>query len=321
MMRFTRYIAVLVLASSLYAQQSGPGVPPGFESGGGSAANSRTSVYSPALDEPSGPVLNSQHNLPTPDFLNVKGVDRPSPLKEVTIEQHLDSQLPLDTPFRDENGKAVKLGDYFGKKRPVVLALVYYECPMLCTQILNGMVRAAKLLDLTPGKDYDVVAISFDARETPKMAAAKKAVYMHDYGHPETAGGWHFLTGDVNSVKSVTDAVGFRYKWDVYTAQFAHASAIYVLTPQGKLSKYFYGIEYSPKDMRLGLVEASHNKIGNVADQVLLFCYHFDPTSAKYTFIALDLLRVAGAATLLALGGFVFIMLRRDYRQKGHGAA
>ncbi len=266
------------------------------------------------------PTVNSGHNLPTPDFLNVKGVDRPTPLSEVTIEQRLNSQLPLDTPFRDENGKAVKLGDYFGK-RPVVLALVYYECPMLCTQILNGMVRAAKVLTLTPGQDYDVLAISFDARETPKMAAAKKAVYMKDYGHPETANGWHFLTGDVDAIKSVTNAVGFRYKWDVYTAQFAHASAIYVLTPQGRLSKYFYGIEYSPKDMRLGLVEASHNKIGNAVDQVLLFCYHFDPTSAKYTFIALDLLRVAGAATLLALGGFVFIMLRRDYRQKGHGAA
>jgi protein SCO1/2 len=266
------------------------------------------------------PSFNAPHTLPTPDFLNVKGVDRPSPLKEVTIEQKLDSQLPLDTPFKDEHGNAVQLGDYFGK-RPVVLALVYYECPMLCTQILNGMVRAAKVMTLTPGKDYDVVAISFDARETPKMAAAKKAVYVHDYGHPETADGWHFLTGSVDSVKRVTDAVGFRYKWDVYTAQFAHASAIYVLTPQGRLSKYFYGIEYSPKDMRLGLVEASHNKIGNAVDQILLFCYHFDPTSAKYTMVALSILRAAGAATLLTLGGFVFIMLRRDRRQKGSRAA
>jgi protein SCO1/2 len=192
---------------------------------------------------------------------------------------------------------------------------------MLCTQILNGMVRAAKVLTLTPGKDYDVVALSFDAREGPKSAAAKKAVYMKDYGHPETAAGWHFLTGDLNSIKRVTDSVGFRYKWDVYTAQFAHASAIYVVTPQGQLSKYFYGIEYSPKDMRFGLVEASHNKIGNAVDQILLFCYHFDPASAKYTVVALNILRAAGAATVLTLGGFVFIMLRRDHRQKGNRAA
>jgi protein SCO1 len=272
------------------------------------------------LAQDSSPTLNAPHAQPTPDLLNMKGADRPSPLTSVTIEQKLNSQLPLDAPFRDEYGNNVKLGKYFGK-RPVVLALVYYECPMLCTQILNGMVRAAKVLTFTPGKDYDVVAISFDARETPKQAAAKKAVYMKDYGHPETADGWHFLTGDLESIKRVTDAVGFRYKWDVYTAQFAHASAIYVLTPDGRLSKYFYGIEYSPKDMRLGLVEASQNKIGNAVDQILLFCYHFDPASAKYTLLALNILRAAGAATLLALGGFVFVMLRRDNRQKGNRAA
>jgi protein SCO1/2 len=266
-----------------------------------------------------GPTLEGPHNTPTPDLLNVKGVDRPTPLKDVTIEQRLNSQLPLDATFRDEDGQTVQLGKYFGK-RPVVLALVYYECPMLCTQILNGMVRAAKVMSFVPGKDYDVVAISFDARETPKQALLKKKIYMKDFGHPETAGGWHFLTGDLASIKRVTDAVGFRYKWDVYTATFAHASAIYVLTPEGKLSKYFYGIEYSPKDMRLGLVEASSNKIGSAVDQILLFCYHFDPTTAKYTVFAIDLLRAAGAATVLALGGFVFIMLRKD-RQKGIRAA
>jgi protein SCO1 len=272
----------------------------------------------PLIDE--GIMLNGPKNLPVQDLLNVKGVDRPSPLKDVTIEQKLNSQLPLDATFRDETGREVKLGEYFGKK-PVMLALVYYECPMLCTQILNGMVRAAKVMSLQPGKDYDVLAISFDARETPKMAAAKKAVYVKEYGRPETAEGWHFLTGGLESIKQVTDAVGFRFKWDVYNAQFAHASAIYVLTPQGKLSKYFYGIEYSPKDMRLGLVEASQNKIGNAVDQILLFCYHFDPTTAKYTVFAIDLLRAAGAATVLALGGFVFIMLRKDSRQKGIRAA
>ena len=266
-----------------------------------------------------GPTLNSPQNAPVGDLLNMKGVDRPSALTGVTIEQKLNSQLPLNAQFRDENGETVQLGQYFGK-RPVVLALVYYDCPMLCTQILNGLVRAAKVMNFTPGKEYDVLAISFDARETPKEALAKKTVYMKDYGRPETENGWHFLTGGPDSIKRVTEAVGFRYKWDVYTATFAHASAIYVLTPDGKLSKYFYGIEYSPKDMRLGLVEASANRIGSAVDQVLLFCYHFDPTSAKYTFIAMDLLRAAGAATVLLLGGFVFIMLRRD-RQKGHRTA
>ena len=277
-------------------------------------------AQAPAAGNVEGPRFSRPSNLPVQDLLNMKGGDRPVSLKEITIEQRLNSQLPLNMPFVDEHGAAVKLGDYFGK-RPVVLALVYYECPMLCTQILNGMVRSAKVIGLTPGVDYDVVALSFDARETAKNAMAKKAVYMKDYGHPETANGWHFLTGTPESIKAVTDQVGFRYKWDAHTAQFAHASAIYVITPQGKLSKYFYGIDYSPKDMRLGLVEASHNKIGNVSDQILLFCYHFDPTSAKYTPVALGILRVAGAATLLTLGGFVVIMLRREHMQKGNRAS
>ncbi|HEY3825241.1 MAG TPA: SCO family protein [Bryobacteraceae bacterium] len=266
------------------------------------------------------PTLNSPRNAPVGDLLNMKGVDRPNALTGVTIEQRLNSQIPLDETFRDEYGQTVQLSKYFGK-RPVVLALIYYDCPMLCTQILNGMVRAARVLTFRPGKDYEVVAISFDARETPKDALPKKLVYMKDYGHPETANGWHFLTGNQDSIKKVTDAVGFKYKWDVYTATFAHASAIYVLTPDGKLSKYFYGIEYSPKDMRFALVEASQNKIGNAVDQILLFCYHFDPTSAKYTFLAMTVLRAAGAATVLLLGGFVIIMLRRDSRQKGSRAA
>ncbi len=262
-----------------------------------------------------GPALNGPRNVPAGDLLNMKGVDRPSALNGVTIEQKLNSQLPLDAPFKDEYGKTVKLGDYFGK-RPVVIALVYYDCPMLCTQILNGMVRAAKVLTFTPGKDYEVLAISFDAREGPKEALLKKTVEMKDYGHPETADGWHFLTGTPESIKRVTDAVGFRYKWDVYTATFAHASAIYIATPQGRLSKYFFGIDYSAKDMRFGLIQASNNTIGTAVDQVLLFCYHFDPTSGKYTLVAMDLLQAAGAATILMLGGYVFIMLRRD-KQKG----
>jgi protein SCO1/2 len=294
-------VLVTVGAAQLYAQQAAPVQQP------------RGIVTGPLPGD--GPTLNSGRN-PVPDLLNMKGGDRPSPLKEVGIDQRLGTQLPMDARFRDENGQTVPLGTYFGK-RPVVLALVYYDCPMLCTQILNGMVRAAKVMSFKPGQDYDVVAISFDARETPKDATVKKAVYVKAYGHEETAAGWHFLTGEEASIKRVTDAVGFRYKWDAHIAQFAHASAIYVLTPDGTLSKYFYGIEYSPKDMRLGLVEASHNKIGTAVDQILLFCYHFDPASAKYTPVALGILRVAGAVTVLMLGGFIFIMLRRDSGQKG----
>jgi protein SCO1/2 len=273
-----------------------------------------------SVDGEQGVTISGPKGLPAQDLLNMKGGDRPVPLTGVTIEQRLDTQLPLDAPFRDENGNVAPLGKYFGK-RPVVLALVYYDCPMLCTQILNGIVRAAKVLTFKPGEEYDVVAISFDARETPAQARAKKALYMRSYGHPETAGAWHFLTGDIASVKKITDAVGFRYVWDSHTGQFAHASAIYILTPQGRLSKYFFGIDYSPKDMRLAMIEASNNKIGNPVDQVLLFCYHFDPHSAKYTPFALGLLRVAGAATVFTLGGFVLIMLRRESRQKGSRAA
>jgi protein SCO1/2 len=265
---------------------------------------------------PEGPTIGAQRNLPVQDLLNMKGVDRETPLKRVTIDQRLDSQLPLDATFKDETGQARPLGAFFGKK-PVVLALVYYECPMLCTQILNGFGRAQRLLSLEAGKDYNVVAISFDARETPAQAAAKKAVYLKSYGKPENAAGWHFLTGDLESIKRVTEAVGFKYVWDPHTAQFAHASAIYVLTPDARLSRYFFGIEYSPRDLRLALVEASNNKIGGVTDQLLLYCYHFDTQAAKYTFFAMDLLRAAGAATALGLGGFVVIMLRRESRQKG----
>ena len=245
------------------------------------------------------------------DLLNFKGADRPSPLKNVGIDQKLNAQLPLDTQFRDETGRTVKLGDYFGKK-PVVLALVYYTCPMLCTQILNGMEHALRVLSFDPGKEFEVVTVSFDARETPPIAAAKKAAYLKDFGRPETANGWHFLTGDLKSIKALTGAVGFRYVFDVHTDQFAHASAIYVVTPEGKMSRYFYGIEYSAKDIRLGLIEAAKNKIGNPVDQILLFCYHYDASTGKYTPIAMNFLRLAGGATVLLLGGFVFIMLRRE---------
>ncbi len=267
------------------------------------------------------PAFTKPHELPVQDLLNMKGADRTAPLSQVDILQQLNKRLPLEAAFKDDSGRDVTLGQYFDGKHPVVLALVYYECPMLCTQILNGLVRATRILPLTPGKDFEVVVISFDAREGPKEAAEKKAAYLKMYGKPETADSWHFLTGNLSNIKSVTDAVGFRYIWDPHTAVFAHASAIYVATPEGKLSKYFMGVEYSAKDLKLGLVDASSNKIGTMVDHVLLYCYHFDPQSAKYTPFALGLLRVAGAFTALSLGAFVLIMLRRESRQKGKQAA
>ncbi len=245
------------------------------------------------------------------DLLNMRGVDPQAPLKRVGIDQKLDSKLPLDLPLRDEAGRDVHLGDYFGK-RPVVFALVYYDCPMLCTQVLNGMVRALKALTFTPGQEYEVVVVSFDAREKPPLAAAKKEAMLREYGNSSTSASWHFLTGDVNPLKQLTQAVGFRYVYDVHTSQYAHASAIYVVTPDGRMSRYFYGIEYSPKDVRLGLIEAAQNKIGNPVDQLLLFCYHYDPSTGKYTPLVTNILRAAGGATVFALGGFILMMLIRE---------
>jgi protein SCO1/2 len=232
----------------------------------------------------------------------------------VGIQQKLGSQLPLNAMFRDESGRVVPLSTYFGQK-PVLLALVYYECPMLCTQILNGMEMSLKAVPFTPGKDFEVVAISFNPKDTPQLAAAKKTNYVRRYGHPETADGWHFLTGDEASIKAVTEAAGFHYKWDAANQQFAHASAIYIATPDGRMSRYYYGVEYAPKDIWLGLVDASSGQIGSVVDQVLLFCYHYDPYTAKYTAVAMNIVRLGGAAFVLIGGLFLFIMWRHDWRR------
>ena len=254
------------------------------------------------------------------DLMNMRGQDRPAPLKNVGIDQKLDSQLPLSLTFKDETGKTVKLGDYFGK-RPVILAPVYYECPMLCTEILNGLVRSLKALTFTPGQEYDVVVFSFDARDTTALAAAKKESYLKRYDRPGTAAGWHFLTGDLESIKSLTSAIGFRYVWDAHTNQFAHASAVMVVTPEGRVSKYFYGVEYASKDVRLGLIQAANNKIGTPVDAVMLFCFHWDASTGKYTPTVMNMVRAAGATTIVFLGGFVFIMLRRDAKEKGKRAS
>jgi protein SCO1 len=236
---------------------------------------------------------------------------RPPRLENVGIEQHLDAQVPPGLIFRDDTGQTVKLGDYFGKK-PVILNLVYYNCTMLCGEALAGLSGAMRLLKFDVGKEFDVVTVSFDPRETPEIAAVKKQDYVKRYGRANAAAGWHFLTGPAESVNALTKAVGFQYQFDPKINQFAHATAIMVLTPQGRISRYFYGVDFPPKDLRMGLVEASQGKIGNAVDQVLLYCYHYDPATGKYGAIIANILRLAAAFTILILGGFLLIMLRLE---------
>lgn len=244
----------------------------------------------------------------------------PDLLEKVGIDQKLNAQVPLDLSFRDEAGRAVKLGDYFGR-RPVVLTLVYYECPMLCTQVLNGAVGAFKTLSFTAGDEFDVLTVSFNPKDTPALAAQKKTTYIAKYGRPAAAAGWHFLTGDQAAIDALAQSVGFRYVYDEAAQQYVHASALMVLTPQGRLSKYFYGIEYPPRDLRLGLVEASDGKIGNPVDQVLLYCYHYDPSAGKYSMVVMNVLRAGGIGTILIVGGFIAVMLARDRRKPKNAAA
>jgi len=238
----------------------------------------------------------------------------PSVLKEVGIDQKLNQPLPGDAVFKDETGNEVRLASYFGK-RPIVLALVYYDCPMLCTQVLNGMVGSFKTLSLKPGEDFDVISISFDPRETPALAAAKKNLYVNNLPESKRSGataGWHVLTGNEENIKRVTEAVGFRYRFDQSTNQFAHASAIYVVTPEGKLSHYFYGIEYAPRDLRLGLVEASQNKIGTAVDQLMLYCFHYDPEKGQYGWIVMNIIRLGGVITLIGIGVLLLVLRKRN---------
>lgn len=235
----------------------------------------------------------------------------PPMLREVGIDQKLGAPLPLDLTFRDESGETVSLQQYFGKK-PVILSFVYYECPMLCTQVLNGLLESLKTLSFDAGKQFDVVTVSFDPGETSALAVNKKENYLQQYGRAGAEQGWHFLTGDSSSIRQLTQAVGFRYKYDPATDQFAHASGIMVITPQGKIARYFYGIEYPARDLRLALVEASENKIGSLVDQVLLYCFHYDPSIGKYGLVIMNVLRLAGIVTVLTLGTFMIVMFRRD---------
>ncbi len=238
---------------------------------------------------------------------------RPELLKDVGIDQNLNSQIPLDLEFRDEKGRAVRLNEYFSKRRPVILSLVYYNCPMLCTQVLNGLLRSLKEQSLNPGKDFEVVTLSIDPTEKPVLASAKHDLYTGIYARPGAAEGWHFLTGEEAQIRQLAHALGFRYAYDPASKQFAHASAIFVLTPDGKISRYFYGIQYPERDLRLGLVEASQGEIGSPVDQILLFCYHYDPVTGKYGLLISRVIKAAGLATVLAIGALVFILGRREH--------
>ena len=242
----------------------------------------------------------------------------PKALADVGIDQKLNEQLPLDAVFRNENGETVKLGYYFGKK-PVLLSLVYYDCPMLCNQVLNGMVTNFRVLAFQPGQEFEVVTVSFDNRETATLAAAKKKTYI-DYlpaaKRQGAAAGWHFLTGDAENIKRLTEAIGFRYRYDSETKQFAHASGIYIATAQGKLARYFYGIEYAPRDVRLGLIEAAQDKIGTPVDQLLLYCFHYDPATGKYGARIMNIVQAGGIVTLIGMVG-MFLVLRRRVRAAG----
>lgn len=243
----------------------------------------------------------------------------PTLLQDIGLDQKLNARLPLSLAFVDEAGRPVTLGDYFGK-RPVILALVYYECPMLCTQVLNGLTGALETLSLNAGTDFDVIALSFDPRETPKLAKAKKIAYMGRYGRPGTEQGWHFLTGSQEQIARVTDAVGFRYTYDEALGQFAHGALVTVLTPDARVSRYLYGIDYGGRDLRFALVEASDGKVGTPVDRALLYCYHWDPTTGRYGFVVMNVLRGAGILTVLGFGTFIVMSLRRERRAARAGA-
>ena len=236
---------------------------------------------------------------------------KPGILSRIGIDQRLNHSLPLDLPFVDEHGKDVRLGDFFGK-RPVLLALVYYECPMLCTQVLNGVTGALKTINFDVGKEFDVVAVSINPREGPGLASQKKAAYVERYGRPHTADGWHFLTGREENIKKLAASVGFRYEYDEEIQQYAHGAGVEIITPKGVIARYFYGIEYAPRDLRLGIIEASEEKIGSPIDTALLLCFHYDPTTGKYGPAILNIVRLGAVLTIVAFAAFLFVSLRRE---------
>jgi protein SCO1/2 len=235
-------------------------------------------------------------------------------LSKVGITQNLNAQIPPDLMFRDETGKSVRIGDFFGRK-PIVLSLVYFDCPALCTEVLNGELRTMKAIALDLGKDFEAVTVSFEPKDTPALAKAKRDVYAGQYGRPGAADHWHFLTGEQQSIDALTNAAGFQYAYDSSIRQYAHAAAILVLTPDGRIDRYFYGVIYPAGDLRLGLVEASEGKIGTLTDHALLYCYQYDPMTGKYGVVVINVLRAAGGLTVLILGIFMTVMFLRERKR------
>lgn len=245
----------------------------------------------------------------------------PGMLKDVTFRQQLGEQLPLDAAFKDEAGRDVRLGDYFKTGKPVVFAFVYYQCTMLCTQVMNGISSALKVVPFEVGKDFEVVLVSFDPRDTPQAATEKKAAHLQYWSTEKTAGAWHFLTGTEPEIRRATQAAGFSYQWDERNNQFAHVSGVLVTTPEGRLSRYFYGIEYSPKELRLALVESGKGAIGSKIDELLLYCFHYDPESGRYGVVVMNLIRLGGVVTVALVAGFILLMRRRETRTPAEGRA
>jgi len=244
---------------------------------------------------------------------------RPPGLKNVGMRQNLNQPIPADLTFTDDLGRTVRLGDYFGKK-PIILNLVYFTCPMLCGEVLSGLENSLRRMKFEVGKEFDVITVSFDPHDTPEAASKKKSEFLRRYKRPGAEQGWHFLVGHQDAIDSLTRAAGFDYQYDPKTRQFAHTAAILILTPEGRIAQYYYGIEYPPKDLRLGLVEAGAGKIGNVVDALLLYCYHYDPEQGKYSATILRVLRLAGVATMLFIGTLIFVMIRRGPSHDAPGA-
>lgn len=242
----------------------------------------------------------------------------PDALQKIGIQQKLGGQLPLETEFKDENGKTVRIGEFFNQGRPVVLAFVYYECPMLCNEVLNGLTGTLKGISFDAGREFDVVAISFDAKENekPDLARNKKESYMNRYGRPGTEKGWHFLTGSDASIQAVTQAAGFGFEWDEKSNQFAHAGGIMITTPDGKLARYFYGIDYAPRDVKFGIMEAGESKVGSAAEQLMLYCFHYDPSTGKYGLAVLSVMRIMAVFTLIGMGAMGLVFWRRNKVKK-----
>jgi protein SCO1/2 len=276
-------------------------------------------IVAAALFIAASPLAAQMTGAPTAGYKREAGMPSsalPAPLREIGFDQNLDRQIPLDIPFNDEQARPVTLGSFFGK-RPVVLAFVYYDCPMLCTMVLNALATSLDVMSLEPGTDFDIVTISFDPREKPALAAARKATYLQRYTRPGAAKAWHFLTGDQSSIDRATKAAGFRFVWDEGLKQFAHPTGIIVVTPDGRVARYLFGIEYGPRDLRLAIVDASAGRVGSPIDSFLLYCYHYDPMTGRYGLAIMRAMRMAGAATVLSLVLFVGVMLRRERRARG----